>query len=106
MTAIGRLDRRLVLEAPQATADGAGGSAVAWTAVATVWAEVRSQPGGERLAGEAVTAEVTHRVRIRRRGDVRPSMRFLDGSRVLDIRSVVDDGRRWLLCLCQEKPVR
>lgn len=106
MTRIGRLDRRLTLEAPQTSPDGAGGTTVSWMPVATLWAEVRSALGGERPWAERLTAEATHRIRIRHRTDIGPEMRFTLADRIFDIRSIVEEGRRWVVCLCEEKPLR
>lgn len=106
MTTIGRLSRRLTLEAPVATEDDAGGTAVTWQPVATLWAEVDSRFGRERSWAEALTTEATHRITIRRRRDIAPGMRFTEGARVFDMQSLVDEKRRWTVCLCQERPLR
>lgn len=105
MSPIGRLNRRLTLEAPQRSPDEAGGWNVTWAPVATLWAEVRSSLGRERPWAEAMTAEATHRIRIRHRTGVGAEMRFTLAGRIFEIRSVIENGRRWLICLCQEKPL-
>lgn len=105
MSRITRLDRRLALEEAERSPDGAGGWTVAWSAVATLWAGIELVRGGETPRAEAVTAEATHRVILRRRSDVTPAMRFREGVRVLDILAVEQQGRRWTRCLCRERPV-
>lgn len=104
MSRITRLDRRLVLEEAERSPDGAGGWTVGWTAVATLWAGVEFLRGGETLKAEAVTAEATHRVILRRRSDVTPAMRFAEGTCVLDILAVEREGGGWTRCLCRERP--
>ncbi|WP_370158627.1 head-tail adaptor protein, partial [Salipiger bermudensis] len=46
------LNRRLVLEAPVVSPDGAGGQMESWTAMGTLWAEIRPKTGRE-ATGEA-----------------------------------------------------
>lgn len=101
----GRLCRRLTLEAPLLSPDGGGGSALAWTAVADVWADVRPSGGGERFAADRLAGEVSHEIVLRWRPDVHPAMRFVAGARTFEIRAVLDAGerRRWLRCLVVER---
>ena len=105
MTTIGRLNRRLTLEAPVAASDGAGGTTVTWEPVAKVWAEVRSRLGNERQWAEALTSDATHLIRVRRTSRLGPNMRFTEGERIFEIRSLIEDGRQWTDCLCREKPL-
>ena len=101
---IGLLRKRLTLEAASRTADGGGGAALEWAAVAEVWGAVRPITGEERLRHDAISARLTHQVWIRRRSGVLPAMRFRIGTRLLDIVAVLDPGRRHrLLCLCEER---
>lgn len=102
---IGALRQRVVLQHAVRTADGGGGAAETWTAVAELWAAVRPITGDERVAADVLSGQLTHEVWLRHRAGVTPSMRFLVGSRILDIRAVVDaEGRsRRLKCLCRER---
>jgi len=101
---IGALRHRLTLERQTRIADGGGGAAVTWEAVAELWAHVRPISGDERLRADAVSGRVTHEVWIRHRADVVPAMRFTQGARVLEIVAVLDPGRRdRLKCLCEER---
>ncbi len=106
MNRLARLDRRLVLQVAGVTPDGAGGGDVAWSDVATLWAEVVERQGRERAWAEALTAEGTYRIRIRYRSDVTPQMRFAGEGEIFDIRAVTDPtGRRcWLVCSCDRRP--
>ena len=105
MTTIGELNRRLTLEAPVGVSDGVGGTTVTWQPVTTVWAQVRSRFGNKRQWGEALNSEITHRIRIRRTSELGPNMRFTEGGRIFEIRSLIEDGRQWTDCLCREKPL-
>jgi SPP1 family predicted phage head-tail adaptor len=101
----GRLRLRLALEKATPTPDGAGGSTLAWSAVATVSADVIPVKAEERTIGEGLADVVSHRIVIRHRGDVAAGDRFRLGARIFAIRGVTDpeeDGR-WLVCLCEEE---
>jgi SPP1 family predicted phage head-tail adaptor len=105
MTRIGQMNRRLTLEAPVAVGDGSGGTTVTWQPVAKLWAEVQSRLGDKRQWAEALTSEATHLIRIRRTRQLASNMRFTEGARIFEIRSVIEDGRHWTDCLCREKPL-
>ena len=101
---IGNLRRRITLQQPDRTADGGGGAAIAWSDVATLWAQITPIRGSERQSAEHVQATLRHRIRIRYRADVDPSMRFKADTRLFNIRAVMDEADRheWLVCLCEE----
>lgn len=87
---VGRKNRRVTLESPSETG---GDSAVTWTTVATVWAEMAGL-GGAELSG--IEATVDYRLTIWYRNDVNPRWRIgLSGTaRKLQIISAFDpDGR-------------
>ncbi|RTL71914.1 MAG: head-tail adaptor protein [Hyphomicrobiales bacterium] len=101
---IGALDRRLALEAPSDTADGAGGLVTGWTLVAEVWANVAPSTGSERYLSDALRVQVSHRITIRSRADITPAMRLRDGARVFRISAILDRARRnRLVLLCLEE---
>ena len=62
--------------------------------------EVPATVEADRLAGS-----VSHEVALRYRPGIVPAMRFRKGARVFHIVSVidVDERRRWLKCLCEER---
>ena len=101
----GRLRLRLTLEHATATPDGAGGSTLAWSTVATVSAEVTPIRADERAVGEGLSDLTLHRVVIRKRSDVFGGDRLRLGERIFRIRSVADpdeDGR-YLVLTCEEE---
>lgn len=102
---IGDMRHRVVLQQVVRTPDGGGGTAETWTTVAELWAAIRPISGDERLAADALAGQLTHEVWVRHRAAVTPAMRFLFGSRILDIRAVIDaEGRGYRLkCLCRER---
>jgi len=100
----GELRHRLALQTPVVTDDGGGGLIRSWSLVAEVWGALRPLSGGEGVAADAIAGRVNHEVWIRYRPGVVPEMRFALGTRVFDIRSVIDVGERhrFLRCLVEE----
>ncbi len=83
-----RLKHRVVIEQRSRSDDGAGGSSVSWSSVATVWAELRSKSGSERDFGGKLEARATHELTMRYRSGVTTDMRVSYGGRVFNIRRV------------------
>jgi SPP1 family predicted phage head-tail adaptor len=99
----GALDRRLALEAPAETPDGAGGVVRTYQEVATLWASV--EPVAAR--GEVVAMQsgqtITHRILIRRRADITARHRLRDGAKVFRIVALRERDRRWLEIQAEER---
>ncbi len=104
------LSRALVLEAPVITPDGAGGHVTTWTALGTLWAEIRAGSGRERRAALGPSADVPLRVTLRAAppdSDSRPraGQRFREGTRLFRILAVTeaDAQGRYLICQAIEE---
>lgn len=106
MTAIsiGAARQRAVLEAKVLTADGGGGFVEGWETYATIWAGLEAGNGGESLQAGRTEPRISHRVTVRRRGDVSVNHRLRLGNRLLAIRAVLDEGPQalWMTLLCEE----
>jgi len=91
---IGKLRKRVVLQAEAQTPDGAGGYTLAWATVATVWATIAPASGHEIYVSGHLEGRVTHKVTMRWRGDlsVTADMRLLYGTRVFNIRAALNIG--------------
>jgi head-tail adaptor len=102
--AIGRMRRRLILEAPAMTPDGVGGTEQSFVAVGALWAQLEWLSGVEQWREGRPEQLARYRVTMRWRGDVDAGRRLRDGERILDIRSSADpDGsRRRLICIAEE----
>ncbi len=85
--------------------DGGGGADESWVTVASVWASIRALSGDEEFTEHRVSGRVTHEVTLRYRSDVEPEMRMSRGTRIFEIRGIVDpdDRRRRLICFCEER---
>jgi SPP1 family predicted phage head-tail adaptor len=79
------LDRRLVLEAPVETPDGAGGVTRTYQAVTTVWAQVMPVRAVADVSADSLAADVTHRIVVRAPRTVTTSHRFRDGARIFRV---------------------
>jgi SPP1 family predicted phage head-tail adaptor len=81
----GGLDRRLVLEAPVETDDGAGGVTRSFEMVATLWAQVMPVRARPNVAADSLAALVTHRIVVRLPRTITTLNRFRDGTRIFRV---------------------
>jgi len=106
MLQVGTLKERVRLESQVRTDDGMGGKTVTWKDQGTVWAAVWPSSGSEAVKSGQLSFEVTHRVRVRYRSDVKASWRVYHkrSGQYLTVRSVInpDMGDRMLDLLCKE----
>ena len=105
-----RLNRQLMLEAPERVADGAGGWSESWAALGMLWADVSARTGRDARGETAGLSVAPYRIIVRAApvGAVSrpvPGQRFRDGTRVFAIRAVAeaDKGGRYLTCFAEEE---
>jgi len=87
-----KLNRRVELQAVTQTPDGQGGFTEAWVTAATLWAAIDPVKGYERYQAHQVQTPVSHKVTIRYRSGVTTKKRFLFGSRVFEIKEVLNQN--------------
>lgn len=104
------LNRRLVLEAPQRAADGAGGFSQSWVALGTLWAEVKPGSGREIAGQGGALSRVPYRITVRgapagAASRPKAEQRFREGERLFHILAVAErDGRgHYLTCFAEEE---
>lgn len=104
---IGDLRHRVRLEQIVRTPDDAGGASTSWSLVAEMWAVLRPITGDEALNAERLSGHISHEVVVRHRDEIRPEMRFVLGTRLFDIRAVIDieERRRFTRCLVEERGI-
>ena len=109
MTAAVRLLRRLVLEAPERTPDGAGGVVASWVPVGTRWAGGTARTSRADLVAGLERPRVRYRIVVRgapvgAAQRPRPEQRLREGGRVFSILTVAerDAGGRHLEMLAEE----
>jgi SPP1 family predicted phage head-tail adaptor len=100
---IGALRRRLIIEEPVETPDGAGGFRRTWRDLAPVWAEVRAASTFDSRLGRTGQS-ISHRITLRWRDDLTTVHRMRDGTRLYSIRSIHDatGEKRFLTALTEE----
>jgi len=87
---IGDLRHRITFEKPVKVADGYKGHTVTWQPVVVVWASVEPISGREYFYAHQITAEVTHRIKIRYSEKITTEMRIRHKTRYLMIESIID----------------
>ena len=103
------LNRKLVLEAPVRTPDGAGGFGRNWMVLGTLWAQVDGRTGRGITIGPHEIGSVPVRITVRGAPAGAPSrpepdQRFRDGTRSYAIQAVTeaDPEGRYLICYAIE----
>jgi SPP1 family predicted phage head-tail adaptor len=90
----GRMDRLVVLQAVTETRSASGAVTQAWATLATVWAQLVSSRGSERLEAAGEQARQTRIWRIRHRTDITNKHRLTYDGTVHEILSITEIGRR------------
>jgi len=100
----GALRRRVTIEAPAETTDGAGGVIRAFAPLAQAYAAVEPVSAAEAEQGRALGLKRLWRATIRARGDVTGGCRLAWGDRSFDVLSVrpLDADGRYEELLCEE----
>lgn len=99
-------NRKLILEAPTRSSDGAGGFTEVWQEFGTIWGEVLPRGAGR----EADASELKLKITLRAAAQGAPSrptaaMRFRDGDRIYRIEAVTEAESmgRHLVCFVTEE---
>lgn len=93
-----RLLRRLVLENPVHTPDGAGGYLADWVETGTLWADVTVRTARVDVVGARQVPRMLYRIVVRGApvgapSRPRPGQRLRDGARIFDVLTVTErDG--------------
>jgi len=99
----GRLNRRVTLQRQDTARDEVGQAKPVWTDVATVWAAVLPLRGREYFESAKVNSEITVRIIIRYRADVKASWRAVSDGNGYDIVEIINPayGKRELQLMCK-----
>lgn len=101
----GELRHRLTFQAPTSERRPSGSRDESWADAFTVWGEVEPISGYERIQAMQTTAGLTHRIRIRYRAGVLPTMRILHRGRTFAVVAPpIDEGEAgaFLVILARE----
>ncbi|TKS58779.1 MAG: head-tail adaptor protein [Nitrospira sp.] len=100
----GTLRHLCMVQSLQVTRDTAGAEVQTWQDIAAVSVAIEPLAGREFFAAQQVNAELSHRVRMRYRPGLIPTMRLQYGTRALLIESIINlqEHNRELELLCRE----
>ena len=100
----GKLRHQIIIQQQSSTQDAHGQLVETWTTFATLRASVEPLRGKEYFSTEQEHAEVDTRIRIRYSAGILPKMRVLFGSKLYDIKSVinVEERNRYMELMCEE----
>lgn len=90
----GKLRHRIVFEQPVENPGPFNEARFNWTTYREVWAEVRPMSGREYFASQQAQSDVSHEITTRYLAGVTPRMRVRFGSRIFDIRAVMNVEER------------
>jgi head-tail adaptor len=100
----------MVLEEASAMPDDAGGFTMAWTALGTLWADLRAGSGTERRGAIAPEGRMLFRIYLRAAPQgspqrPRPDQRLREGARLFTILAVseADAAGAYLVCHAREE---
>jgi SPP1 family predicted phage head-tail adaptor len=91
---IAKLRHRITIERITRAGDGQGGQVDTWVSVATVWASVDVVSQSERLWGQKLAYQRTHKIIMRYMSGITTDMRIVFGDRRFQIKSVVSPEER------------
>jgi SPP1 family predicted phage head-tail adaptor len=100
----GKLNKRITILEQVATQNGYGENDHTWAETVTLWANVRTLTGRALFQAQQVQAEISSKVIIRYRSDIKSNMRIKYGSRTLEIIFPVNmnEENRYLELSCKE----
>jgi len=100
----GRLRHIVTIQRVTETQDGYGDKSEAWADVADLRAGIEPLRGREFFDAQHVSADVTTKIVIRYYSGIVPKMRVINGSRIWEIKSVIDpdERHRELQLMCTE----
>lgn len=101
---ISDLRHRITLQKLEMVQDSYGQPTETWEDIATVWAAVNPISGREFFQAETINSEVTHKILIRYRAGIEPTMRVKFKDRIFTILSVINfqEKNEALQLMCKE----
>jgi SPP1 family predicted phage head-tail adaptor len=102
----GRLNRRVMIQAPSVVQDEYGQPTSTFVTLATVWAAVEPLSGRQLFAARAAVSTVSVAITIRFLATVTTAMRVLYGNHIYGIDAIIDSemAHESLILQCSELP--
>ena len=91
---VGPLRHRATIQSYAKTRDAYGAEVETWSDFADVWASIEPLIGREYMAAKQLTADVSHKIRIRYIEGLSPTMRVVFGTRTFEIVSIINVQER------------
>lgn len=100
----GILRHKISFQSRTVSRDSFGAETVAWRTEKTVWASIEPISGREYFLAQQVQSEITHIIKIRYYSGVRTDWRVIFGSRIFDIKSVINlkERNNQMALMCRE----
>lgn len=100
----GELRHRVTIQRNDPTRDTFNAEVDSWNVVDTVWAKVETPTGSQYADWNRDGASLTHKVTIRDRADITPTMRLVWGVHILALAAppLRDNLKRECVLLCSE----
>jgi SPP1 family predicted phage head-tail adaptor len=101
---IGSLNKRIILQYQTKVKSATGATTVSWADGSTIWAAIWPISANEAMRSGQLTLEITHRIRIRYRSDIKGSWRIKFGDHYFSIVSLINPNQanKTLDLLCKE----
>jgi SPP1 family predicted phage head-tail adaptor len=99
---IGTLRERITIYSRESLPTESGGSSVSWVPQAEVWANVSAESGSELEATGRIQSQARYTITIRNRTDLKPDMRVVWRSRMLNIITILQQPPDTTLLKCEE----
>jgi len=101
----GELDKRINILDFTKSQDSYGTPIQTWYVLDTVWAKIEPMAGNEHWEAHKETAEVDTRIKIRFRRKLKPSQRLQYGSRLFEIKGIMNpkEDHRYTHIMCKEQ---
>jgi SPP1 family predicted phage head-tail adaptor len=103
MTAL--LRNRLAIQSVARASDSQGGFTDTWTTVVTIWASIEPTKAYERFQAMQTATPITHKIKCRYNANITTAKRALFGSRIFDIKQVlnINESNSMMVLLCVEQ---
>lgn len=94
----GKLRNLIDIERAVETPDGAGGNSKVWQVIASPRAYIKPISGGERFQAMRLESNISHRIFIRYRSDLKSDDRINYQGRLMQIKAIVniEEQNKWL----------
>lgn len=101
---LAEMNKRVTLQKPVKTPNSQGGFAITWSDEDTIWAAIWPVSAKSITQDAQIVKEMTHRIRIHFRRNVRVSKRLKYKNRYFNIVSIINpnEENEWLDILCKE----